>query len=505
MWFLLVFLSVFGCRRAAEAPLFGTVLSPNGQGTTDVVPGASVRIVTEGHQQEVEADELGRFVFPAVPVGEPLALVVEGPRRLDPDASEHFGARPLTVTVPDADGAVVYPHLRRGCTDAVSAGGGDVGADRCAGAGGVQIAFDGAGFVYDDGTSVTGAVDVELAVVDPRQPADLLGLPDDGLGLEGPPVLGAAQVVLRETSSGRAVEPAASATLTLEIADLPEGVAATDLVLEYWDESAGVYGEARSVDVVTAGGRTWAVVEAPHFSVVRVRGRSGDLGPSACVAVRAERCPPGGPCEGVTAEYAVVDLSRRRTYVPDLARAPGGATCLELAPSTQNLVFVRWANPLATALFEQPVYETAFRITAPPTMGRPPQRDDDCATYPPGGGSLQLQPLQFGCVNGTFRSAGGDPLVGPVRILLDGAHVSSAILPGPGVCSPDCAGQMCVKVPLPVSTTQEVEIQGSAGGGGPGTPRGRRERCGTPPTCPPVMRWHPGSARGGERGCGRRR
>ncbi|MEM6928068.1 MAG: carboxypeptidase-like regulatory domain-containing protein [Myxococcota bacterium] len=443
-----------GCQKRAEepvrAPIVGTVLSPNGDGV-DVVPGASVRI--EG-RAEVETDERGQFVLPPVPIGTPVRVLVEGPRTLDPDAPERFGTQVLTVTVPDEAGVAVYPHILRACAGIVPAGGGEVADDACAGGGGISVTFGPDAF--------DRPVEVEMVSLDPDAPGDVLGLPSDGLGAEGPPIVGGMEIHLRDADTGEPVAMAdgARATLLLELAALPDDIPDDDLVFEFYDEVRGVYHEPHPVTVVERDGRRFGEVTVRHFSRARVApGYTPRL--TECVTFATEVCRPSGRCDNSVPHVQVLDLGLRRSFVPDLRRADG-EVCIPLRASASNEITFRYADALATTLLEEPVYQAKVYYDTPPQQAPnfTPTCPDSCVPLN-GGRVIQLNPLPYGCVRAQFFSVGGDPVVGPIRVSIDGNHVSSAIIPGPGVCTPECGNEFCVQVPI--FQSQAVEIEGASG------------------------------------------
>jgi len=445
-----------GCKNEPEeaerAPIVGTVLSPHGDGV-DVVPGASVRL--EGGE-EVEADERGQFVIPAAPIGEPVRLLVEGPRAFDPDVPQRFGTQVLDVVVPDDQGLSVFPHLLRACAGIVPSGGGEVADPSCAGGGGISVTFGADAF--------EAAVEVEMAALHPDRPSDVLGLPDDGLGAGGPAILGGIEVHLRDAATGDPVTMAdgATATVRFELASLPEDIPEGDVVFEFFDERRGVYHDPHPVRIVTEGERRFGEVTVAHFS----RGRAGPLVPavlSECVTFETEVCRPSGRCDGSVPSVHVLDLRLRRAFQPTLARGDG-EVCIPLRAGTPYDILFRWADPFTATLVGEPVYQTKLRhvtpmLTAPPREATCP---DDCEPLN-GGRTISLAPLPYGCARAQlFSSGGGDPVVGPIHVFVDGDHVSSAVIPGPGVCTPECDNEFCVQVPI-LDAGREVEIRGADG------------------------------------------
>ena len=455
-----------GCKRAEEpapadeeeapvaavAPIVGTVLSPNGTGV-DVVPGASVRIAG---QPAVETDSRGQFLLPGAPIGEPVQLVVEGPRAFDPEAPERFGTQRITVTVPDEGGTTVYPHLLRACGAILPQGGGEVSDDDCAGAGAIGLTFGADAF--------DRPVEVTMVALDPDAPGDLLGLPSDGLGAAGPPILGAMEVHLYDAATGDPIAMAAGATATLrlELAPTPEGVDDGELVFEFYDPEQGVYGEPHPVSIVMEGPRRFGEVTLEHFSRGIMTPANHGAILSECVTFDTEVCRPSGNCDDSVPSIHVVDLQFRRAFVPEVQRA-GGEVCIPLrAAATYDITF-RWADAFTATLIEEPVYQTKIRHVTPPLTAPPGGAvcPDDCVALN-GGRTIRLAPLPYGCVRAQLFSSGGDPVVGPIKVLVDGDHVSSAIIPGPGVCTPECENEFCTQVPV-LPNGGEVEIQGANG------------------------------------------
>lgn len=446
-------LIVGACRSAPDAPVTGTVYASNGEGT-DVVPHAVVQL----GEHRTDADAQGRFRIDAAPTGTPLPLEVSGPN--GPDAAEAFGRYRRTLTVP-REGRAVFVHLLRSCTDVVRGDqGGIVGDDRCAGAGGIEIEVAPGSFV-EDGRAYEGPVTLEMTAVAPDSSADRLGLPDDGEGALGPGILGGVQVVLSNGDTGTpvALAPDATARLRMEVA-LPEGIAESDARLQWWNPDDEVWEDAGPITLIDDGERWFAEAEVTHFSRYRVA--TGYVEQPTCLSIEPEVCDASG-CRRESVSFFIEDQTVGRAFEAQVSYG-NGRTCLTLAPERSYQITARYANPLATALFEEPVYESRFPYVSPSSTGDAPTCPDTCTEFPSGGRPLRLTGLQFGCTTATLRSAGGDPLVGPIRILLDGEHVSSAILPGPGVCNPDCGGNVCIQVPVSVAQPdRELVIEGSAG------------------------------------------
>lgn len=416
---LLTLVLLAGCD-SGNVPSHGdasTVGDATFTGRVLVVDG-SERVPLEGALVEVagaqtRTDSLGRFELSGLAATRVVAHVT-GPSAdvaLDPRV---YGTRELPVELRSGESESRVVTLLPGCVRAL--GGSEavsIDLEGCGASGTLELpahAFVDAGGAAHDGPAV-----LEIVVLDPSEPAAILGAPSAD---EGQTLRAYVEVRPRDALTGAPLQLAPGATATLRLPASDGDLTATSVwrpASASWEPHAS---EARRIDAATVE------LTTTHFTAFAV---TGSPAPSACVRLRPQLCDASG-CRPAAVQVDVVGVGASSQIV-------SGDACLRVPAGRDLVLELTYVNPLAAAILGTPMYAAHVVVGA----GAAAACDGAACTEL---GTVTLSPLPSACLTGRLVTPDGAAVIGPVAILADGRRVGGTVLPA------GCDGRFCLEVPV---------------------------------------------------------